>query len=93
MDNIKVLKRLMDILASIDSIESFVARFPKQFQVFHSEPMYRSAVLYHIAIVGEALNQTLKLYPEIKISSVRWFPTVSIPTIATSGKKHIQSEQ
>lgn len=61
----------MDILESIDSIESFVARFPKQFQVFHSEPMYRSAVLYHIAIVGEALNQTLKLYPEIKISSAR----------------------
>lgn len=56
---------------SIAAIESFVDRYPRRFDTFHSELMYRSAVLYHIAVIGEALNQLLRLSPEIKISSAR----------------------
>lgn len=71
MDNIKLLKRLEDIMDSIRSIESFVDRFPRRFDAFHSESMYRSAVLYHIAVIGEALNQVLKICPDIQISNSR----------------------
>ncbi|MCM1140401.1 MAG: DUF86 domain-containing protein [Muribaculum sp.] len=71
MDSIRILKRLEDMLGSIDAIESYVDRFPRRFDIFHSESMYRSAVLYHIAVIGEALNQLLKLSPTIKISSAR----------------------
>lgn len=71
MDRIKVLKRLEDMMESINSINSFVARYPKRFEIFHSEPMFRAAVLYHIAIIGEALNCVVKIMPDIRISSIR----------------------
>ena len=33
--------------------------------------MFRAAVLYHIAIIGEAVNNVLKLNSEISITSAR----------------------
>lgn len=49
-------KRLQDVLASIQKIESFVDNRPKRFDVFCSDEMYRCAVLFNIAIIGEAIG-------------------------------------
>ncbi len=71
MVSIKVLKRLKDIKSSIDAINGFLLRQPKRFDVFCSDEMFKSAVLYHITIIGEAINYILRLKPDIAITSAR----------------------
>ena len=71
MGSIKILKRLNDIKSSIDAINGFLLRQPRRFDVFCADEMFKSAVLYHIAIIGEAINQILRLKPDIAITSAR----------------------
>lgn len=67
----KVYKWLIDILHSIENIESFCASRPKEFQTFCEDTCFRSAVQWEISIIGEAMNRILKVNSEIKITSAR----------------------
>lgn len=67
----KIHKRLLDILKAIDEIEYFYSARPQRFDVFVSDLFYLRAVQMNIAIIGEAVSQILKTYPEIPISSAR----------------------
>lgn len=71
MAELEEKKRLDDILASISAVEAFLQRCPRQFEAFKADDMFRSAVLYHVAVIGEAMNRILKDNPEIRISSAR----------------------
>ncbi len=71
MADIERRKRLTDIKASIESIEGFLERCPRRFDAFCEDEMFRAAVLYHIAVIGEAVNQLLKAEPDIHITSAR----------------------
>ena len=67
----RVNKSLKDILNSITHIELFCASRPKEFKFFCEDLCFRSAVQWEIAIIGEAMNRILKIYPEIPITSAR----------------------
>lgn len=71
MAEIELRKRLCDINESIDAINGFLNRCPRRFDAFCADDMFRAAVLYHIAIIGEAVNNILKMDSEISISSAR----------------------
>lgn len=67
----KLVKTLMDILKSIENIELFCSTRPKEYQTFCEDVCFRSAVQWEIAVIGEAMNRILKIYPEIPITSAR----------------------
>lgn len=69
--NEQIIKSLNDILKSIENIELFCASRPKEFKTFCDDTCFRSAVQWEIAIIGEAMNRILKIYPEIPITSAR----------------------
>ena len=71
MVDIETSKRLIDIKCSIETSDRFLDRCPRRFDAFCADDMFRSAVLYHVAIIGEAINQILKRYPDIAITSAR----------------------
>ena len=62
---------MCDIKDSINAINGFLSRCPRRFDAFCADDMFRAAVLYHIAIIGEAANSILKMDPDITISSAR----------------------
>ena len=64
-------KYLEDILTAIDEIESFVAQYPRQYDIFCSTPILIRAVQMNIAIIGEATNRILKQYKGISITNAR----------------------
>ena len=66
-----VIKSINDILKSISHIELFCSSRPRQFQTFCDDICFRSAVQWEIAIIGEAMNRILKVYPNINITSAR----------------------
>ena len=51
MVDIKIRKHLSDILSAIDDIDSFLAIKPRQFDIFCSDRMFHSAVLYNVAVI------------------------------------------
>lgn len=67
----QILKSLNDILGAIERIELFCSTRPKEFETFCNDICFRSAVQWEIAIIGEATNRILKIYPEIPITSAR----------------------
>lgn len=67
----QIYKSLKDILNSITHIELFCSTRPREFSAFCEDICFRSAVQWEIAIIGEAMNRILKLYPEIPITSAR----------------------
>lgn len=71
MADIEIQKRLKDIKSSIGAINGFFKRCPRRFDAFTDDDMFRAAVLYHIAIIGEAVNNILRMKPEIAITSAR----------------------
>ena len=66
----EILKFFHDILGSIDSINAYLGK-NRDFNVYISNKMMRRAVEREIEIIGEAMNQVLKLDPKIKISSAQ----------------------
>ena len=64
-------KYLSDILSSILEIESFMAERPKQYAVFCSDTLFRRGVERNIEIMGEAMNQALKINPNLPVTSAR----------------------
>ena len=64
-------KYLYDIANSINEIESYLETRPKMFEAFCSDTMFRRAVERNIEIIGEAMNRTLKIKPDIPITAAR----------------------
>ncbi len=69
MDN-KTKKLLFDMLTSINNIESYIGE-EKIFEHDNSNPMLQDAVERNIEIIGEAMNNLLKMEPQINISNSR----------------------
>lgn len=64
-------KYLADILSSILEIESFMETRPKEYVTFCDDTLFRRGVERNIEIMGEAMNQVLKLKPDIPITAAR----------------------
>jgi len=69
MDN-KDKKYLFDIQTCIVNIENYIGE-PKAFDRFESNQMLQDAVERNIEIIGEAINQLLKINPDIRITNAR----------------------
>lgn len=67
----KIRKYLADILASIIEIESFMAERPKEYATFCNDTLFRRGVERYMEIMGEAMNNVLKIDPNIAITSSR----------------------
>ena len=67
----KLKKYLTDILYSILEIESFMVDRPKEYATFCNDTLFRRGVERNIEIMGEAMNQVLKLNPDIPITTAR----------------------
>lgn len=67
----KLRKYLSDILSSIMEIESFMIGRTKEYATFCNDILFRRAVERNIEIMGEAMNQVLKINPQIPITSAR----------------------
>ena len=67
----KILKYLSDIHSSILEIESFMIDRPKEYETFCNDTLFRRGVERNIEIMGEAMNQILKLNPDINITAAR----------------------
>lgn len=67
----KLRKYLSDILSSILEIESFMVDRPKEYATFCNDTLFRRGIERNIEIMGEAMNQALKINPDIPITSAR----------------------
>ncbi len=67
----KLRKYLSDILSSILEIESFMVDRPKEYATFCNDTLFRRGIERNIEIMGEAMNQVLKIEPGIQITSAR----------------------
>lgn len=67
----KLRKYLFDIQNSIAEIESFMEGHPKEYAEFQNDTLLRRGIERNMEIMGEAMNQVLKLNPEIRITSAR----------------------
>ncbi|MFD0748960.1 DUF86 domain-containing protein [Mucilaginibacter calamicampi] len=63
-------KYLFDVLTSIENIEQFVGT-NNDFESFSGNLMLQHAVERNLEIIGEAVNNILKLYPDIQITDAR----------------------
>ncbi len=69
MDN-REKKYLFDIQTCIVNIDSYIGE-PKTYDKFEQNQMLQDAVERNLEIIGEAINQLLKINPLIKISNAR----------------------
>ncbi len=67
----KIRKYLSDILSSILEIEMFLEDRPKDYETFCNDLLFRRGVERNIEIMGEAMNQVLKINPDIEITAAR----------------------
>ncbi|MDE5982099.1 MAG: DUF86 domain-containing protein [Duncaniella sp.] len=67
----KLYKYLSDILSSILEIESFMVDRPKEYATFCNDTLFRRGIERNIEIMGEAMNQVLKINPDISITAAR----------------------
>ena len=63
-----VKKWLLDILVSINAIESYL-QGKLDFNLFLNNKMLRRSIEREVEIIGEAMNRILKIEPAIKITS------------------------
>ena len=61
---------MFDIQSGILNIENYVGE-PKVYEYFEQNEMLQDAVERNLEIIGEAVNQLLKINPEIQISNAR----------------------
>lgn len=62
---------LEDMLQAIYEIEMGVNRFGRQYDIFEKDVIFRRFVERNFEILGEAMNRTLKIQPDVKIMSAR----------------------
>ena len=65
----KLRKYLSDILSSISEIESFMEDRPRGYATFCNDTLFRRGVERNIEIMGEAMNQALKIKPDITVTA------------------------
>ncbi|NOX19085.1 MAG: DUF86 domain-containing protein [Chlorobi bacterium] len=65
-----IRKYLFDIKTSIDSVNDYLGD-KRDFFVYQDSKILRRAIEREIEIIGEAVNQILKYFPEIKIENAR----------------------
>jgi uncharacterized protein with HEPN domain len=66
----EVKKYLFDIQSCIENIENYIGK-PKIFASFEDNMMLQQAVERNLEIIGEAVSNILKTYPEINITDSR----------------------
>jgi len=66
----EIKKYLFDIISCIENIENFIGD-PKMFETFEQNLMLQQAVERNFEIIGEAINNLLKIHPEIDITNAR----------------------
>ena len=69
----KLRKYLSDILSSILEIESFMEKRPREYATVCNDTLFRRGVERNMEIMGEAMNQALKINPDIPITASRKF--------------------
>ncbi|MDE7136148.1 MAG: DUF86 domain-containing protein [Muribaculaceae bacterium] len=67
----KLRKYLSDILSSILEIESFLKDRPKEYATFCNDTLLRRGIERNIEIMGEAMNQALRINPNLSITAAR----------------------
>jgi uncharacterized protein with HEPN domain len=67
----KLCKYLEDVRSSILEIEMFMADRPKEYATFCNDTLFRRGVERNIEIMGEVMNQILKLNPDVPITAAR----------------------
>lgn len=67
----KLRKYPTDILSSINEIESFMVGRSREYATFCNDTLFRRGVERNIEIMGEAMNQVLKINPNIPITAAR----------------------
>ena len=67
----KLCKYLSDILTAILEIESFMETRPRMYETFCKDILFRRGVERNIEIMGEAMNQALKIRSDLPITSSR----------------------
>lgn len=67
----KLRKYLSDIYSSILEIESFLENRPKEYATFCNDTLLRRGIERNIEIMGEAMNQALKINPGIPVTAAR----------------------
>ena len=65
-----VKKYLFDIQSCINNIDKYIGD-PKIYQKYLENEMLQDAVERNLEIIGEAINQLLKIQPDIKITNAR----------------------
>lgn len=86
----EVKKYLFDILSCIEKIENFIGT-PKLFAEFNKNMMLQQAIERNLEIIGEAMNNILKIFPEINITNAR--KMVDTRNRIIHGYDDIQAEQ
>lgn len=66
----EINKYLSDILLSINRIDNFIGP-DKWFENYQANEMLRQSVERNLGIIGEALNQLVKINPDISISNAK----------------------
>ena len=67
----KLKKYLSDVLTAILEIESFMETRPRIYETFCNDILFRRGVERNIEIMGEAMNQALKIDRDLPITSAR----------------------
>ena len=62
---------MSDIHSSILEIESFMETRPKEYATFCDDLLFRRGIERNMEIMGEAMNQVLKIDPSIPITASR----------------------
>jgi uncharacterized protein with HEPN domain len=66
----EIKKYLFDVKTSIDSIYEYLEG-KKDFTEYQKNKLLRRGIERELEIIGEAMNQVLKKYPDINIESAR----------------------
>lgn len=67
----KLCKYLSDILTAILEIESFMETRPRMYETFCNDILFRRGIERNIEIMGEAMNQALKIDHTLPITAAR----------------------
>lgn len=66
----EVKKYLFDIQSCIENIQGYIGK-PEIFANFDNNMMLQQAVERNLEIIGEAVNNLLKIYPDVNITDAR----------------------